>query len=434
MANKINVKATYLNNPNLNHNTMGIKILGVGNVESKKINIALLIDTSGSMEGIRINSVKKTLRVLVDILEEDDIITLIGFSSNEKIILSKEKINNSNKNSIIEEIDNLKAEGGTNLECAISCLGSLEINDCNAIVILTDGDVNQGVKSVNGIYSLVKSYIPSKPIYTLGYGDNHNSKLMKALSTKTHGAYSFIQNEISLPESLGDMIGGLKSEISSNVSIKFPDDWKCIEPIAEEGNTFSVGSVISNKPMWVMLNIPKGSENKQIELNYEDGNQNKTIIFNSDESLEGIEDSKLACRERIELIEQVVRCEVGKIMNEVESLIEGYESFKAKEILIKTIENLNNSEAKDRPFVISTKAQLEDILSEIKDAVPNQSLIRLVSNTGSNYGLQRGVTGGGGMFTSPIQERFSNMMSQRYEEEDDEDPSTCHSTTKKPKV
>ena len=115
MANKINVKATYLNNPHLNHNTMGIKILGVGNVESKKINIALLIDTSGSMEGIRINSVKKTLRVLVDILEEDDIITLIGFSSNEKIILSKVKINNSNKNSIIEEIDNLKAEGGTNL-------------------------------------------------------------------------------------------------------------------------------------------------------------------------------------------------------------------------------------------------------------------------------------------------------------------------------
>jgi len=417
MQSQIKVNATYLTKPTSDVNgIIGIKINGVGEVDPKQINIALLMDTSGSMEGARIESVKKTLKVLVEILSNGDVITLIGFSSEAKEILSNVTIDDSNRSFIIEEIEKLQADGGTDLGCALMKMGDLQgciRSSHNAVVILTDGFINKGITSNAGLYSLVKSKIPSLPIYTLGYGDDHNSDLMKTLSTKTRGSYSFIQEEISLPESLGDMVGALKTEISSNATVKFPSEWKCLEPIAEEGNTFSVGSIISNKSMWVMIKVPAGSIDKPMELTcIKSKNETSTITFNSDDSLE-----------RMELVEQLVRCDMGKIMNDVTELMKINELNKAKDVLSKAINSLTTSEAKNRNIVILIKAQMEEILSKVNDALsefhshtPN-ALLRHASNTTSNYGNQRGRTGGGELFSSPMQGQYSRHMTARYADE-----------------
>jgi len=416
MQSQINVKSTYLTRPSADvDGIIGIKINCIGEITMKPINISLLIDTSGSMEGARIESVKKTIKVLIECLSNDDVITLIGFSSKAKVILSQVTIDHSNRISIIENIEALVADGGTNLESGISALGSLQITNSNAVVILTDGDINEGLCSNAAIYSLVKSYIPTLPIYTLGYGNDHNNELMKTLSSMTRGSYSFIQDEISLPESMGDIVGGLKSELLSNATVKFPKEWKCIEPITEGNNTFSVGSIISNKPMWIMLKVPARSDDKPIEVSYIKTGDTvvNTITFNAD-------DTSL---ERMELLEQMVRCEMGKIINDVTELMKSNQLLKASEILNKAIESLNISEAKTRHIVIKMKAQIEDILSKVKDALKNNqstpnALVRLASNTSSNYGNQRGVlSGGGALFTSPMQAQYSRAMSGGYNDE-----------------
>ena len=50
----------------LANNTVGVKITASGVVSNKKVHIALLIDTSGSMEGERITAVIKTIKVLIE--------------------------------------------------------------------------------------------------------------------------------------------------------------------------------------------------------------------------------------------------------------------------------------------------------------------------------------------------------------------------------
>ena len=414
MESQISVKASYLTKPTAtSEGIIGIKIIGNIEVTNKPINISLLIDSSGSMEGIRIDSVKKTLKVLVETLSNEDIITLITFSSNSKVILEKVLINDSNRSSIFDEIEKINAEGGTNLEKAFCLLGTLQITNSNAIVMLSDGYINEGMSNTASLYSLVKYYMPQLPIYTLGYGDDHNADLMKILSTKTHGSYNFIQEELSLPAAVGEMLGGLKTEISSNATVKFPTEWKCIEPYAEPTNSFSVGSIISNKPMWVMLNVPANSVDKAMELTYLTENGATTISFNT-------EDNSL---ERMELLEQSVRCEMGKIMNNVTDLMKSNQLTKSKELLTKAISTLEISEAKNRHMVILIKAEMEGILDKINIALTQNihertpaPLLRYTTNTSTNYGNQRGVSSGGGeqLFTTPTTRNVSLGMTVRF--------------------
>jgi hypothetical protein len=418
MQSQISVKATYLTKPTVTSDgIIGIKIIGNIEVTNKPINISLLIDSSGSMEGIRIDSVKKTLKVLIETLSNGDSITLITFSSNSKVILEKVVITETNRPSIFEEIEKINAEGGTNLEKAICLLGTLQIINSNAIIMLSDGFINEGMSNIASLYSLVKSYMPQLPIYTLGYGDDHNADLMKILATKTHGSYNFIQEELSLPAAVGEMLGGLKTEISSNATIKFPTEWKCIEPYAEPTNSFSVGSIISNKPMWVLLNVPFNSVDKDIELTYLTELGATTLLFNAD-------DSSL---ERMELLEQSIRCEMGKIMNDVTDLMKLNQLTKSKELLTKAISTLEISEAKNRHMVILIKAEMEGILDKINNALTHNihqertpaHLLCYTTNTSTNYGNQRGVSSGGGeqLFTTPTTRHVSLGMTVRFSQD-----------------
>jgi Mg-chelatase subunit ChlD len=80
------------------------------------VDMIFVIDTSGSMEGSRINSVKKTIGVLVETLSINDTITLVGFNSKTKIIMSSITIDNTNRNMIIEKINAIikpKTSAGT---------------------------------------------------------------------------------------------------------------------------------------------------------------------------------------------------------------------------------------------------------------------------------------------------------------------------------
>jgi len=416
--NNINVKACYLKKPtNEESGIIGIKINGINtDIILKAINIVLLIDTSGSMEGDSITAVKKTISILIEKLSDGDTITLIGFGSESKIIISNVTIDYSNKNTIIQEVDKLVAEGGTNLESAISALGQIGNIKPNAVIILTDGYINQGITSIAGIYSLIKSYLSDSPVYTLGYGENHNIDLLKNLATRTRASYTFIQEEIALPIAMGDMLGALKTEISSNTTLVFPDNWTCIEPIAEGGNTFCIGPIIANKPMWVMLNVPKGSIDKSMVLTYVQPNSSNSITFNTtDGSLD-----------RMEMLEQMIRCEMCKVINTVSDYMKMNNLNKAKELLIKNINSLTISEAKNCHLVIIIKAQMAELLEEVNKNILNsnrtsQGLLARASNTSSNYGNQRGVSSNGpSLFSSPNQAVYSQNMSVRYNEDPQE--------------
>ena len=61
------------------------------------IDIICVIDKSGSMQGEKIKLVKKTLKYIIDLLDENDRFCLINFSSSAKRKCPLLKVNEQNK-------------------------------------------------------------------------------------------------------------------------------------------------------------------------------------------------------------------------------------------------------------------------------------------------------------------------------------------------
>lgn len=412
----INVQASKL----LANNTVGVKITASGVVSNKKVHIALLIDTSGSMEGERITAVIKTIKVLIERLNIDDMFTLIGFNNITSVIVSGVIITESNKLSIISDLTNIVAGGGTNMEIGITKLGELIHNGLsmpNSVVILTDGHINEGMTSLGGLYSLIKSYTPLVPMYTLGYGMEHNANLLKDIAAKTRGSYTLVEDDNILPGVMGDMLGALKSEVTSNAVLKFPVGWKCMEPIAEgTDNSFTVGSLILDKPMWVVFNVPDGvTPTNTFELVCNEMSMSFTNNSDMDSS---------------EVAEQLSRCQITSVMNNISEAIKNKKYSDAEKMASDSIKLLDESEAKNCPLVIKMKAQMEESLEEIKNLITNQNthfnrnaeraLQMRMTSIGGTYSLQRGQSGGGAAgpanndFSSPAQRAESTQMTQNY--------------------
>jgi hypothetical protein len=432
----ISVQATFINAPTSEPGILGIKVVGKNPI-ARSIHIALVLDTSGSMEGSRILAVKNTLSVLVNRLLVGDKITVISFSSTANTLLSQVTISDTNRTELTNIIKDLHADGGTNIESGIAQLGGLFTSADSvypdSIVLLTDGYINEGITSVAGLYSMLNSYMPGVPVYALGYGDDHNSDFMKGLSLRTNGTYTFIDNEIALPASIGELLGGLQGEVAKNAELLIPTDWTCLElNYISEKSTFGIGSLIADKPTWIICSVPVDSSS-QIQLKYKnisDGETVNTLVtINND-------------LERIEVCEQYMRCLSAVSLDKASNFIKNGQLSAANLEISVMIDKISKSEAAMRPLAIRMKAQLVEMSEQIQTTLQtpprirrnaNANLLLRTSSTASRYRQQRGVSSAGDddIFSSPqMLERTSQMINQYTQNSVIfEDPDNVHDQT-----
>ena len=219
----ISVNASFLKNPTATESgILGVKVLPSAspNTVPQPTNVAFVIDSSGSMEGGRLDAVKLTLKVVVGMLKSQDKITLVTFSQAANAVLNQYVIVNDSEEAkapALAAIETIDAGGGTNLESGIFMLGNLFKNQTppDALVVLTDGHINEGITSFSGLNTIFGTYFHNTPMYTLGYGCDHNEDLLKRLAENSHANYTFIKTkegneteadpEIALPITLGDL-------------------------------------------------------------------------------------------------------------------------------------------------------------------------------------------------------------------------------------
>ena len=141
--------------------------------------VAVVVDTSGSMEGAKITAVQNTLLNYVNNLGPKETIALISFNSviNEPVIVEGTP---EGKKRGIEFIGNLRANGGTKLyDSALYARNWLQNHlrseAINAVLILTDGEDSESKINLNQLeQELQKSGFSSDEriaFFTVGYGN-----------------------------------------------------------------------------------------------------------------------------------------------------------------------------------------------------------------------------------------------------------------------
>ena len=170
--------------------------------EEKKVraDLVCVIDISGSMEGDKIYQVKESLKILVDMMDEKDRIALILFDSSAKLLNGLEYLTSENKTKIKKKIEEINADGGTNiasgLQIAVDILKKEKNSQNNenetrssTLILLSDGQDNEmdDIRLGEKLKSLTKGEKLSFTLNTFGYGYDHDPKIMNRLANLRDG-------------------------------------------------------------------------------------------------------------------------------------------------------------------------------------------------------------------------------------------------------
>ena len=189
-------------------------------------NFVFLVDVSGSMDSPdKLPLVQRSLEMLVRQLGEKDRVALVVYAGNSGLVLPSTP--GSEKETILQAVDNLKAGGSTNGAGGIKLAYEQAAKNfikggVNRVILCTDGDFNVGISSPEQLEKLIAEKAKSRVFLSvLGFGTgNLKDRTMETLADKGNGNYAYIDSLSEARKVLVDQMNGTLVTIAKDVKIQ----------------------------------------------------------------------------------------------------------------------------------------------------------------------------------------------------------------------
>lgn len=237
------------------------------------INLAIVIDRSGSMRGDRIVKAKEAAIFAINMLNENDTLSVVAYDNDARVIIPSTKVNNKQKLiSLIKE--NIDAGGGTALFAGLSkgiyqVEKHLSEDNVNRIILLSDGQANIGPTSVQELSEL--AIIAAKKnisVSTFGIGEDYNELLMSSIASYSDGNHVFVNDSLDLENvfvrEFKDVMSTVAQHVKINIYLK--DGVKPVRLLGRDGIikgnqvTVTMNQIYSNQEKYILLEVeqPQG--------------------------------------------------------------------------------------------------------------------------------------------------------------------------------
>ena len=252
-------------------------------MSSKKrvpVNVALVIDKSGSMGGEKIRKAKEAALAAVDRLSKDDIISVVAYDSSVRVLVPATKV--SDRETIRSGINQLSAGGSTALFAGVG-KGAAEIRKfleedrVNRVILLSDGLANVGPDSPGELGDLGAALAKERiSVTTIGLGSGYNEDLMTQLARRSDGNHAFVEHSKDLAKIFNYEFGDILSVVAQEITVRI----KCargIRPVRVLGRAaeisgrdvlVSLTQLYSKQEKYIMLEVevPEGKHGKTQDI------------------------------------------------------------------------------------------------------------------------------------------------------------------------
>ena len=183
--------------------------------------IVLVLDTSGSMSGSKIEQAKSAAAFVLGRLNDGDRFAIVSFSRNVRVF--GEGLHPDGDADLgIAFVERLIAAGGTNISGALDRALSLLGGDRPASVIfLTDGLPTAGITQVAGILDLTERVAPRRvQLFAFGVGYDVDTVLLDALTTQLTGTSHYVAPDERIDVEVSRLFERISTPVLTDVEVE----------------------------------------------------------------------------------------------------------------------------------------------------------------------------------------------------------------------
>ncbi|XP_074309955.1 E3 ubiquitin-protein ligase WAV3-like [Silene latifolia] len=283
------------------------------------LDLVAVLDVSGSMYGKKLALLKQAVSFVINNLGPTDRLSIITFSTHARRLTPLTRMTEAGRADTLRIVDMIRSEGSTNiiagLKTAVKVLDQRrQKNPVNSVILLSDGQdtenrnfiscLNRLPQSIRSNASAVETGVKPGPnvaqVYTFGFGADHDSKALHAISDGAGGTFSYIEAIEVIQDAFALCLGGLLSVVAQEVEVQVSSGSSevriknivsgrynnKVDAFGSQSGVVYVGDVYADeeKQFLVYLSVPQSEkdDNKLIEVrcSYKDPLLDKIIVSN----------------------------------------------------------------------------------------------------------------------------------------------------------
>ena len=199
------------------------------------LNLSLVIDRSGSMQGDKIAYAKKAAEFVVDNLSVEDRVSIVQYDDVVEVLSPSAPV--ENKADLRRRIAQMAARNMTDLGGGLQA-GYAQVSQTkqdrfvNRVLLLSDGLANHGITDPAMLQQIAQDKFRNAGIAlsTFGVGADFNELLMTGLSEYGGANYYFIESPDKIPGIFAEELKGLLAVVAQGVTLEVQlpiGDFRC---------------------------------------------------------------------------------------------------------------------------------------------------------------------------------------------------------------
>jgi len=191
--------------------------------------VVFVVDTSGSMRGVKLEQAKKALKYCLGNLNKDDRFAVVNFCStvnkyrDELVESSEERVENAKK-----WVERLEATSGTAINDALMAALDMRTRDEDrtfTVVFFTDGMPTEGECCPQKILKNVEDKTCANTrIFTFGVGDDVNASLLDQVAEQSRAVSTFVRPAEDIEAKVSVLYDKISHPVLANLKLTVGND------------------------------------------------------------------------------------------------------------------------------------------------------------------------------------------------------------------